>query len=437
MQHVFFTVNDFSKEGGNTIRMYGIVNELASLGHTVYLVSNTVNFEQFHSKIKHIPINYKINIKAKRKIQILAGLFPSIIARTVYRDLLIRIAKVLNENELSTSRIYSFEYLDNTLAYLLFKNYTIAQYCNDLHGVVPLEFRYKAKYAKDILSKFKYMFKYYTSVRLDNKVFCNAWGFIYASEAMRDYYMSIYNFAQKKKAYVVPYVLGSSKALFHVDQELIKRLKSEFDFTKDEIVIAFAGSFKRLGGVPDLVTVFAGLTLHYPEIRLLLIGDGETLAECLTIVQKANIEEKVIFVGRIQYRNLQSYFSMADIIVCPDRMNPYSDIIVHVKYYDALLSGKIVICGFFRSIRELDNDQSLSIHYDPSSIESMKKAIRYAIDNRITLLKKYEKNVNYVLDNFSYGRYVHVFEKNLSNPHNSLGISIPFRSINILHKTLL
>ena len=70
MQHVFFTVNDFSKEGGNTIRMYGIVNELASLGHTVYLVSNTVNFEQFHSKIKHIPINYKINIKAKMNIMV-------------------------------------------------------------------------------------------------------------------------------------------------------------------------------------------------------------------------------------------------------------------------------------------------------------------------------------------------------------------------------
>lgn len=37
---VFFTMNDFQKEGGGTIRMLGIINELAKIKEHIILISN-------------------------------------------------------------------------------------------------------------------------------------------------------------------------------------------------------------------------------------------------------------------------------------------------------------------------------------------------------------------------------------------------------------
>ncbi len=70
---VFFSVNDFVKEGGGTIRMLGIMNELAEKGHPVTFISNTTRFELFHPSIKHIQINFPISPKVKRKMQSIIG----------------------------------------------------------------------------------------------------------------------------------------------------------------------------------------------------------------------------------------------------------------------------------------------------------------------------------------------------------------------------
>ena len=59
-EFVFFSENDFVKEGGGTIRMLGIMNELAEKGHAVTFISNTARVGLFHPSVKHIPVNFLI-----------------------------------------------------------------------------------------------------------------------------------------------------------------------------------------------------------------------------------------------------------------------------------------------------------------------------------------------------------------------------------------
>ena len=74
---VFFSMNDFVNEGGGTIRMQGILNELAKSGQEVIFISNAENKDGFHPSIKHISIAYKFSRNDKRRFQFLLGLFPA------------------------------------------------------------------------------------------------------------------------------------------------------------------------------------------------------------------------------------------------------------------------------------------------------------------------------------------------------------------------
>lgn len=43
---IFFTMNDFRKEGGGTIRMLGIINEIAEIYPNIILISNIEDQEK-------------------------------------------------------------------------------------------------------------------------------------------------------------------------------------------------------------------------------------------------------------------------------------------------------------------------------------------------------------------------------------------------------
>ena len=402
MKYIFFTVNNFLNDGGNTIRMYGIMNELAIREHQVILISNAKIFTKFNENIKHIHINRLVSIKEKRSIQTLVGIFGYFSARVFVKNLLLHLEKTFNENNLLNQEIISFEYIDNTLGYLLKKMNVISSYKNDLHGIVPLEFQAKALYQKKLKIKVYYMLKYIISEFLDFRVFRNGSGFIYASNEMKEYYTSKYNWLIKKDSQILPYVLYGAESMVVTKYNNPQLMSIKLMRQSGKVIIAFAGSFKILGGVPELIKAFKNITNNYPEANLVLIGDGETYDECQNIVKKKNLRKKVYFIGRIPYYELQSFYSLTDIIVCPDLFNKYSDLIVHAKYYDALLSGKIVITGAFNSISKLNTINNLSEIYNIKKDGELTDMLVKCIEQKDKLLCKYNHNTKFVIDNYQY-----------------------------------
>ncbi len=127
--------------------------------------------------------------------------------------------------------------------------------------------------------------------------------------------------------------------------------------------------------------------------------------------------------GRVPYKDLRTYQSIANVIVCPDRDNVYSQLIVHVKYLDALISGKIVINGAFESVKEINEEEKLSLLYIPSNVESLAKTIFRALENETYLLEKYQKNVQYVRHHLTYNTVISVLLKE-NNDNPNIGQSI-------------
>ncbi len=410
MRIFFFTMRDFVREGGGTIRMYGVLNSLATKGNDVVLISNAQNVSKFHSTIKHIYIGYEF--KHKSKFQGLLGLLPVYCVYRLYPSLFGNIERALKVANIKNEKMVFCEYLDNSIAYVLKKRNRIKRYTNDLHGIATIEFKYQYDNARSLKEKIVYGMKYKISSMLDKKVFNYGDGFIYSSKAMKVYYEEAYSKVKSKRAYVLPNLLSDDACKRKVDenlkQDLLKRLKVD----PSDFIFLFAGGFKPTAGVDILIQVFAQLHEKYPEIKMILIGEGPLRDSCINLVNKLDLSDWVSFISRVPYEKLFTYQSISHVIVCPDKKNAYSELIVHLKYFDALISDRLVVNGSFSSVREININDFLSLSFEPSNQKSLYTVLENCIANYAYLFNRYKNSRDYVCNHLTYDSAIDVLIQN-------------------------
>lgn len=401
---VFFTMNDFQKEGGGTIRMLGIVNELAKIHDDITLISNIKDPSKVAQKVKHIPIPFESSPRDKRKFQFLLGTFDYKALNLFFPVLLEKLKSIFQSIDPYSQFIF-FEYLDNSIGYWLMKNGIIEGYINDVHGIASNEFDFQARKAQTFVTKVQFRIKKKISQKLDKKVFENAQGIIYASQAMDDYFKKLYPGLKNKKNYYLPYLLNYQNVK-PFDPELVEKLKEELEIESGDFVFLFAGAYKETGGIQDLILAFDKVAAIHPQVKLILIGDGPTFGECKALIQSQKSASRIYLQGRQPYAYLSSYQELADVLVCPDRQNLFSDLIVHVKYLDALVCGKIVINGGFKSVMEINQDKPLSLLFKPSDIDDLAEKMIESIVYYNDLSEKFKTAKEYTLENLNYTKYI-------------------------------
>ncbi len=409
MSYIFFSLQNFNRDGGGSVRIYGILNELVRNDSNVVFISNASNFTNFDSRIKHIRIGHEINPKHKALIQGLTGILSPKLIPLFYPILFRSLKKALILANAIDKKIYFFEYLDNTVAYLLKKNGLIKYYVNDIHGIATTEFRYQQINSTKFKNKIKFYFKYRIAHLLDKKVFENATGLIFASRLMKIHYNRLYNI-ENKESFIIPNLLNRNAVDQKVDSDLKNKLIKEFNIVKSDFTFFFAGTFKASAGVQDLIKAFSRFVKIYPQGKLIIIGIGPSKDECLRLIDKLKLNSRVIIIERIPYEQLRTYQSLSQVIVCPDRQNPYSELIVHLKYFDSLASGRLVINGAFESVMEINKDNFLSPTFIPSDLEDLYETMVECFDNYLTLLEKFKNTRDFTLNNLTYSGYLDVLQ---------------------------
>ncbi|MBF0345215.1 MAG: glycosyltransferase [Nitrospirae bacterium] len=84
---------------------------------------------------------------------------------------------------------------------------------------------------------------------------------------------------------------------------------------QDKRVLLFVGSFTVHKGVSYLIDAFSLVAQTHKDIVLLLVGSGVLEEKMKTMVSTLNIEDKVIFCGRVPYEDVALYLSIADVFV--------------------------------------------------------------------------------------------------------------------------
>ena len=391
-----FTLRDLNKSGGGAIRINSLIKVLNRVKN-LKVASNTHGF----SSCEHLELRVIFSTLEKRLFQVLVSFFPMFLLKILFWSKLAKVESYIKKNfDPQTQDIIFCEYLDNSIGYYLKKRGFITDYINDIHGISTIELSHNNN-RTGLLKKISV----YLASKHDSKVLSEATSHIYPSNAMREFFQHSYQNFKRSKPFILPNLANSEYLDNEIDTEFINNLVVKYQIDTSKKVVFFAGGYKEIGGILDLIFVFSQLQKDNGRYQLLLVGDGYNQGVIDSLISELEIENDVIQLGLQPYNKLYSIQQLASVIVCPDKMNDYSNLIIHLKYFDSIASGKPVVCSGFDSVREVNSIGDFAVLYPPSDLEKMQESILYCIEHEAMLTEFSKNNRKLVIEQLTYDSY--------------------------------
>lgn len=205
------------------------------------------------------------------------------------------------------------------------------------------------------------------------------------------------------KDYLYPITTKNIEVIpFGVDTTVFCKKKVTNLFDETSFVIGCIKALETLYNVDVLIKAFSVLKLKHKDksLKLLIIGVGSQEYELKQLVKKLNLNDDVVFTGRISFSEVSNYFNMIDVLA---NLSDYESFGVSV--IEAMACEKPVIATNTGGLKEIiENDQFGSL-VEIGNVESTAHEIeKYLLDSdlkhkvgiaaRNKVIQKYNWNDN-------------------------------------------
>jgi len=183
------------------------------------------------------------------------------------------------------------------------------------------------------------------------------------NERLKDY--SVEMGAQPEKIRIIK--AGIDKVRFNpmVDGYAVRK---KLGISMDDVVLFFMGWLYSFSGLREVAIELAKIKDTYPNIKLLIVGEGE-LYHVLQQVKKASGLEQLILVGWQPYEKIHEFIAASDICLLPAHNNEVMRNIVPIKMYEYMACGKPVVSTKLPGIiREFDHNNGVLYVDHPSEV---------------------------------------------------------------------
>lgn len=100
-----------------------------------------------------------------------------------------------------------------------------------------------------------------------------------------------------------------------INQDKVNSIRKELKIKKDDIVLLFVGRIAEEKSIDVLIKSQASICKKYKNCKLLIVGDGPNLEDYIELSKKYNIENNVIFTGKVSWKDINKYYNLSDIFV--------------------------------------------------------------------------------------------------------------------------
>jgi glycosyltransferase involved in cell wall biosynthesis len=119
-------------------------------------------------------------------------------------------------------------------------------------------------------------------------------------------------------------------------------------------------------GTDTLLRAFALIDRDFPELSLVIIGDGPILEQNRALARGLGIEKRVFFMGDMAHADVLPYFEACALFVVPSRVEPFGLVVLEAAYYK-----KGMVCTRVGGIPEIITDNVSGFLVEPDDAAGM------------------------------------------------------------------
>lgn len=203
---------------------------------------------------------------------------------------------------------------------------------------------------------------------------------------------------------------------FGIDSSVFLPMEVKSIFPKDTLVIGTIKSLELIYGIDVLIRAFKIVSDRHSaiEMKLLIVGGGSKEQAFKTMVKELDLDQKVVFTGKIAYNLVPSYHNMIDVFVNVSRNESFG-----VAVIEASASEKPVIASNIGGLREVVVNNVTGFLIEPKNEGQLVEAMDKLITNKSLRLEMGVKGRAFVKEKYEFSLNlkdtIHLYEQLISN----------------------
>lgn len=106
--------------------------------------------------------------------------------------------------------------------------------------------------------------------------------------------------------------------------------------------LLFVGNLLKAKGVFELIEAFNDITTIYDNIGLYIVGEGPQKDKLKKMSQELNLQDKVVFTGRVPHKKVSEYMNICDIFILPSYREGMPTVMFEaLGYYNPIIITRV------------------------------------------------------------------------------------------------
>ena len=155
-----------------------------------------------------------------------------------------------------------------------------------------------------------------------------------------------------------------------------KEGKRRLGLDEDCFVIGFVGVIERWYALDEVLRAFSEVLRYREDAKLLIVGGSlftDYESDLKELARNLAIDDKVIFTGLVEYKNLPEYISAMDVCLIPLSPPQWVHIAMPNKFFEYSACGKAILSTPIPNIMELGGENLFIYHDMKEFVEVMKR----------------------------------------------------------------
>ena len=125
----------------------------------------------------------------------------------------------------------------------------------------------------------------------------------------------------------------------NIDKKKLNTIIKKLGINKDDFVISYVGRLGAEKSIDVSIEVLNSICKKYDNVKMVIVGDGPDKEKLDKLITKYNLEDKVIFTGKVPWDEVPLYYHLGNVFITASRSETQGLTVI-----EAMAAGCVPIC---------------------------------------------------------------------------------------------